>query len=87
MNKWTKHTLVVNGSPVKVYVNSNKTEAVMFFLFGRYSRLSCHNSNRDVLDFATDFLIGNDVAHPITYSNYVSGQEDTVSIQIEKIAT
>lgn len=83
VSKWTKHIIEVKGFPVKAYVNSNNTEAVLFFLFGRYM---CLRSDINVLDFTTNFLVGRDTSYPVTYSNYLNGQEDTAVIQIDKIA-
>jgi hypothetical protein len=74
---------MVGGFPVKIYVNLHKTEAVLFYLFGRYTRLS---SDVNALDFATDFLINRNNSGLIKYSNYLSGLEDTAVIQIDKVA-
>jgi hypothetical protein len=83
MNNWTLNVIMVKGFPVKVYVNLHKNEAVLFFLFGRYTRLS---SDINVLDFATDFLLNTHHNGFISYSAYLSNMEDTAVIDIEKIA-
>jgi hypothetical protein len=83
MNGWTKYVIMVSGFPVKVWVNPAQTKAVLFYLFGRYSRLS---SDINVLDFATDFLLSNDNTQNVTFTNYLNGLEDTAVTEIEKIA-
>lgn len=72
---------MVKGFPVKVYVNPSNTEAVLFFLFGRYSRLS---SDVNVIDFATDFLIGT-TTNVVNHANYVNSLEDTAVIDLETV--
>jgi hypothetical protein len=83
MNNWTLNTLMVKGFPVKIYVNLHKNEAVIFFLFGRYARLS---SDKNVLDFATDFLINTHNNGFMGHSAYLSSLEDTSVIEIDTIA-
>ena len=82
MGKYTKHVIQVSGFPVKLYVREDNKQAYLFPLFGRYSGLY---SDVNVLDFATDFLLGNG-NNVISFNNYLSGMEDTAVIQIDKIA-
>jgi len=77
-----KQIIMTNGFPVKVYTNAAGTQAVLFFLFGRYASLS---ADSNVLDFATDFLLGNHNV-TLTHSNYLNSLEDTVFTNIDKIA-
>ena len=76
-----KRIIMTNGFPVKVYTNKEGTQAVLFFLFGRYARLS---ADSNVIDFATDFLLGN-TTNVVNFSNYLNSLEDTVSLCIDKI--
>lgn len=80
MDKWTKHTFTVRNFPVKAYIHNNKAEAVIFFPFGRYIRLS---TNTNILDFVSDFLFGNG-SNIISFQGYVSSMDDTSLIQIDK---
>ena len=82
MNGWTLNVIITKGFPVKVYTNASMTQAYVFPLFGRYFGLS---SDTNVLDFATDFLIGNCNPIPVTYANYTNSLEDTAVIDIETI--
>ena len=79
---WTKHVLEVRGFPVKVYVSEDGHQAVMFFLFGKYSRLY---SDENVLDFATDFLCGNS-NNVMSFSSYQTSLEDTAVIELDEVA-
>ena len=79
MNAWSKQTIIVRNFPVKVYVNSDHTQAILFYQFGRYSSLICHDKQQDVLDFVIDFLLGNS-NNIISIGNYVSSFEDTAII-------
>ncbi len=75
---WTKH--IISGA--KVYVNATNTVAVVFPPFGR-----CHKlSSSQALDFATDFIIGSDNEYSVSYVSYLNSLEDTVAIQIDKVA-
>lgn len=86
MYQWTRTIIEVKGFPVKVYVNEPKTEAVLFYCFGRYSKLSCYNNpGMDVLDFATDFLLGTE-DNVIKFSDYENSFENTAIIEADKIA-
>jgi hypothetical protein len=82
MNSWTLNVIMTKGFPVKVYVNAANTQAYIFPLFGRYFGLS---SDSNVIDFATDFLIGNCNPVVITHANYVNSLEDTAVIQLDTI--
>ena len=85
MDNWTKTVIMVGDAPVKAYINTERTEAVLFYSFGRYSRLGCYNSpGVDVLDMTVDFLLGSE-NNVVSFSSYVNSLEDTVSIQIDKI--
>ena len=74
----TKQVIMVDGFPVKVYVNADNTHAVVFPLFGRYFQL---RSDINVLDFATTFLIAKN-NNVISFASYQSQDEDTAIINI-----
>lgn len=82
MNKWTKHVIMKSGVPVTVYVDAARHQAYVFPLFGKYYDLY---TDGDVLDMATDFLLGTE-SNVITFQGYMNGFEDTAVIQIDKIA-
>lgn len=77
----------VSGYSVKVYVNRSNDTAVVFPLFGRYYII---RSDVNALDLAVNMLFHetvNDICYKqLTYSSYLSSQEDTVAIDIEQVA-
>jgi hypothetical protein len=75
---WTKNIISVRGFKVKVYTNKTNTQAILFPLFGRYSSL---RSDSNVMDFATDFLLGR-ASNVVSLYNYVNSLEETVKINI-----
>ena len=80
---YTKHTIMVDGFPVKVYVHKDRHQAYIFPLFGRYNGLW---SDQDVLDFATTFLLcagRND--NVVSFQSYLNSQEDTAVININDL--
>ena len=79
----TKHTIMVQGFPVKIYVNLHNTHAYVFPLFGRYYELS---SDTDVMTFALTFLLANNTSNVITLAAYQSSGEDTAIIHLDKVA-
>lgn len=79
--EYTLHTIIVETYPVKVYVNSSNTMAIIFPLFGRYFRV---NSDVNALDLATSLLFH--TSNNVTYSAYTNSLEDTVSIDLEQVA-
>lgn len=87
MKNWTLHIIKIESVPVKVYVNSSNTMAIVFPLFGRYYRV---NSDVNALDLLTSVLFHttiNDIAYnTITYSAYLNSLEDTAVIDITKVA-
>ena len=83
MNKWTKHTLMTKGFPVKVYINSGNTQAIIFPLFGKYYKLG---SDVNVLDFAVDFITNAHADRTLTHANYLNSLEDTAVINLETLA-
>lgn len=82
MNRWTKHVIIVREFPVKLYVRNDNKQAYIFPLFGRYNGLY---SDANVLDFATDFLLGNE-NNIVSFQGYMNSFEDTAVIQIDKVA-
>lgn len=80
MNGWTKHVITKQGFPVKVYIKADS--AVIFYCFGRYTKCQ---SDSNVLDFVTDFLLGNS-QNVISFGNYMNCMEDTAVINIENVA-
>lgn len=81
MKHWTLHVILVETYPVKVYVNKTNTLAVVMPLFGRYYRV---NSDINALDLATSLLFH--TSNELTYNAYLNSLEDTVSIDLAKIA-
>lgn len=79
--EYTLHTIIVETYPVKVYVNSSNTMAIIFPLFGRYFRV---NSDVNALDLATSLLFH--TSNELTYNAYLNSLEDTVSIDLEHVA-
>lgn len=79
--EYTLHIVIVETYPIKVYVNKSNTLAVIFPLFGRYSRV---NSDVNALDLATSLLFH--TSNNVTYTSYINSLEDTVSIDLEQVA-
>lgn len=82
MENWKKVIIEKDGCPVKVYVNETDTRCVVFPLFGRYHSVS---SDKSALDLFIEVLFHKfsdfDVpAGVVTYTSYVSSQEDTAII-------
>ena len=82
MKNWTLNVIVVQGFPVKVYTDAACHQAYVFPLFGKYYGL---HTDGNVLDFATDFLMGRCELTPFTHSNYLNSLEDTAVINIETV--
>ncbi len=87
MKHWTLYTIYVENNPVKVYVNYNNTLAVVFPPYGRYYRL---RSDVNALDLTCIMLFhktSNDICYnTVNYNSYVNSLEDTVNIELDKIA-
>ena len=81
MTQWTLYTIEYRTYPVKVYVNKSNTTAIVFPLFGRYFRI---NSDVNVLDLATDFILK--TPNSISYESYLISLEDTVNLNLEDVA-
>lgn len=79
---WTKHVILANGFPVKVYVNQGNSKVFIFPLFGRCFGLI---SNTNALDFAVTFLVARS-NNVISMDSYNSSLEDTTPTYIDKIA-
>lgn len=75
----TKHIIMVEGFPVKVYVNAANTQAYVFPLFGKYYGLA---SDINVMDFVTTFLLAKNVNNVISFQSYLTQGEDTAIINI-----
>jgi hypothetical protein len=82
MKNYTLHVLMVDGFPVKVYAHKNNQQAYIFPLFGRYHSMS---SDKNVMDFVTDFLISKHPSNVITFQSYLNGNEDTAVININDL--
>lgn len=75
---FTKHVVKKDGVQIKIYVNADNSQAVIFTAFGRYFKLS---SDVNVLDFATTFLLAkpNNV---VSFESYQSSLEGTALIKV-----
>jgi hypothetical protein len=69
----------MQSNPVSVWVNESNTRVVTFHQYGRYTSL---RSDVNALDFALDFLFGNDM----TLEKYLNSLEDTREIDIRMVA-
>lgn len=82
MEYWTLNKINIDGYTVKVYVNKHNTLAVIFPLFGRYFRINSDSNN--ALDLAVGILFH--TANNITYTGYLNSLDDTLEIELNKIA-
>lgn len=71
--KWTLTVVDFETYRVKVYVNDANSHAVIFPPFGRYFGI---RSDKSALDMAVSFIFFTS-SKDITYSQYLSSQEDT----------
>ena len=72
---------MVDGMPVKVYVNHGNNTAVVFPPFGRIYRL-WHDVS--VLDFATTFVVAK-FNNVVTFESYLSSGEDTAVTNLNRL--
>jgi hypothetical protein len=79
----TKHIIDVQGNQVKLYVNADNSQVVVFPPFGRYYKLS---SDTDAMTFALTFLIAKNNNNVVTLASYMSRNEDTAIIQLSEVA-
>jgi hypothetical protein len=73
---WTRHTLVSGDISVKIYVNSENTQVVVFPNYGKVFKLS---SDTGALDFATTFIFAKN-NNVISFWAYTTRNEETALI-------
>jgi len=81
MKHYTLHTIIVETSPVKVYVNRGNTVA---YIFPPYGRLFTVRSDVNALDLATSLLFH--TTNNVTYNSYINSLEDTAVIELDKVS-
>ncbi len=77
--RWEKVVIDFEGYPQKIYVSQDKSQAIVFPAFGRYYTIW---SDKSALDLAIT-IIFHSTNKEISYTQYLSAQEDTSAIFLE----